>query len=337
MTMAAVIDSSIGFAKETTHKTYVAPTRHYEFLSESLKWNKNPKSGRGIRTGSRVARASRRVVPTSEGGGDFSTEVMTTGMGRLWEAGFGQGTSTQVGAGPAYQQVFTFADSLPSYTIQKGVVRASGTVDAYSYLGCVSSGFEIDSPNGEIITAKFSWDAADLTTAQSYVTPSYPTGGNVMHFGQVTAAIGGTITAPTASALASSAGALTVCVRDFNIQVNSNLDGKRFCYGGGGRKGQQVAMTRAITGKFTAEYNGTELRDAFLNDTNLSVLITATGEAVGAANAVFQVVLPVTRLNGDLPEANADGVVTVDHSFEVFDGLVQQPMTLVCVTADTAL
>lgn len=35
--MAAVIDSSVGLAEESTHKTYVAPTRHYEYNSESLK------------------------------------------------------------------------------------------------------------------------------------------------------------------------------------------------------------------------------------------------------------------------------------------------------------
>lgn len=332
--MAAVIDSSIGIAKETTHKTYVAPTRHYDFNSESLKWTKNSKSGRGIRVGSRVARASRRVVPTAEGGGDFSVDVMSRGMGLLWDAAFGQNTNTSVPAG-GYQQVFTIADSLAPYTIQKGVVRPNGTVDALSFLGCVCSGFEIDSPNGEIITAKFTWDAADFTTAQSYVTPSYPTEGEVMHFGQVTAAIGGTITAPTTTALGSSASALTVCVRDFNLQVNSNLDSKRFCYGGSGRKAQQIAMTRAITGKFTAEYDQTTLRDAFLNDTNVSILITATGSSIGTNNAALQIVLPVTRLNGDIPEAQAGGVVTIDHSFEVFDGLSQAPITLVAVTADT--
>lgn len=336
--MAAVIDASIGLAKETTHKNYVAPTRHFEFNSESLKWNKTAKSGRGIRVGSRVARSSRRVVPMAEGGGDFTVDVMSRGMGVIWEAVFGQVTDTEIVAG-AHQQVFTFADDLPSYTIQKGVVRADGTVDGYSFLGSVCSGFEIDSPNGELITAKLSWDIADLVTSQAYVAPSYPAEGEVMHFGQVEAVIGGIITPATTTEIASSAiGISPLCVRDFNVQVSSNLDNKRFCYGGGGRKGRQISMTRQITGKFTAEYNQTDLRDAFLNDTDVSILFTATGsELVTGHNAVFQVVLPVTRLNGDIPEANADGVTTIEHSFEVFDGLVQEPMTLVCVTADTAI
>lgn len=334
--MAAVIDSSIGLAEETTHKTYVAPTRHYEFNSESLKWTKNAKSGRGIRVGSRVARSNRRVVPTAQGNGDFTVDVMTKGMGRLWDAAFGQNTDTEIVTGE-HQQVFTFADDLASYSLQKGVVRVNGTVDAYSFLGCVCSGFELNSPNGEILTAKFSWDIADVTTAQSYVTPSYPTEGQVLHFGHVVAEIGGTITAATTTALASSASAITVGVRDFSLSVNSNLDDKRFNYGGAGRKARQIATTRQITGKFTAEYDQTTLRDAFLNDTNVSVLITATGDSLGTNDAALQIVCPVTRLNGDLPEAGADGIVTIEHSFEVFDGLSQQPLTLVAVTSDTAI
>jgi hypothetical protein len=335
--MAAVIDNSVGLSEETTHKTYVAPARHYEYNSESLKWTKNPKNGRGIRVGSRVARSSRRVIPTSEGSGDFTVDAMTRGMGVLWDAAFGQNTNTEVGGSGEYQQVFTFADTLASYTIQRGVVRADGTPDAASFLGCVCSGFELDSPNGEILTAKFMWDIADVTHAQSYVTPSYPTEGEVLHFGQVVAEIGGTITAPTTTALASMASEITVGVRDFNLSVNSNLDNKRFNYGGGGRKAQQIATTRQITGKFTAEYDQTTLRDAFLNDTDVPLLITATGANLGTNDAVLQIVLPVARLNGDLPEAGNDGITTIEHSFEVFDGLSQSPLSLVCVTADTTI
>lgn len=335
--MAAVIDSSVGIAEESTHGTYVAPTRHFEYNAETLKWTKNAKSGQGIRVGSRVPRSTRRVVPTAEGSGDFTMDYMTRGGGLLFDAAFGQNTSTEIGGSGEYQQVFTFADALTGYTIQKGVVRADGTVDAYSFLGCVSSGFELDSPNGEIITAKFMWDIADVTTAQSYVAPSYPTEGELLHFDHVVAEIGGTITAATTTALASMSGEITVGVRDFNLSVNSNLDNKRFNYGNSGRKSQQVATTRAITGKFTAEYDQTTLRDAFLNDTDVSVLITATGASLGTNDAVLQIVLPVARLNGDLPTAGNDGVVTVDHSFEVFDGLSQEPLTIVTVTADTAI
>jgi Phage tail tube protein len=334
--MAAVIDSSVGLAAESTHKTFVAPSRHFEYNSESLKWTKNTKQGKGIRVGSRVARSNRRVIPTAEGAGDVVLDVTSKGMGMLWEAGFGSSTSTVV-SGATYQQVHTFGDTLKSYSVQKGVVRANGTVDAYSFLGCVCSGFEIDSPNADLLSAKFSFDVADLTTAQSYTSPSYVSGLELLHFTQVTAAIGGTITAATTTALASSASPITVGVRDFNVSVTNNLDNKRFNYGNSGRKSTQIPLTREIKGKFTAEYDQTTLRDAFINDTDVSVLITASGSALSTGNVTFQVVLPVTRLDGDIPEASDKDLVTVEHSFAVLDGLSQGAMSLVTRTADTAL
>lgn len=336
--MAAVIDSSVGIAVESTHKTYVAPTRHYEYNSESLKWSKGTKQGKGIRVGSRVLRSSRRVVPTAEGGGDITLDVVSKGMGLLWQAGLGTSVSTQIAAGPGYQQNHTFGDTLNSLTVQKGVVRADGTVDAYSFLGCTVSGFSLDSPNADIITAKFSVDAADMTTAQSYVAPSYVAGAEVMHFGMVTAQIAGTVTAPTTTALASVASAITVGVRNFSLDVTNQLDDKRFNYGQSGRKSRQIPGVREVKGKFTAEYDQTTLRDAFLNDTDVSLVITAQGALIsGAVYNTLQIIVPVARLDGDLPEAGADGVTTVDHSFVGLDGGTQQPLTIVTRSADTAL
>lgn len=334
--MAAVIDSSVGLSEEVTHKTYVAPARHFEYNSESLKWTKNTKSGKGIRVGSRVARKNRRVVPTAEGKGDITMDVVSKGMGVLWEAAMGSSSSNLVSSA-TYQQVHTFGDTLKSYSVQKGVVMADGTVTAFSFLGCVFDGFDIDSPNGDIITAKFSLDAADLTTAQTYTSPTYVSGAEVLHFGEVVAEIGGTITAATTTALASSASEITVGVRNFSLSVNSNLDAKRFNYGANGRKAKQIPTTREIKGKFTAEYDQTTLRDAYLNDTDVSILLTATGSALGTGNVTFQIVIPVARLDGDIPEASDDGVVTVDHSFQVLDGLSQGALTLVTRTADAAL
>ena len=46
--MASTQDSSIGISIESTYKTYVAPTRWYEFTDESINWDKNVKQGVGL-------------------------------------------------------------------------------------------------------------------------------------------------------------------------------------------------------------------------------------------------------------------------------------------------
>src|SRR5690349_17058393 len=104
--MATQQDCSIGFGVESTFKTYAAPTRFLEFTDESLAWEKNVKQGQGLRVGSRVARTSRRVIPTADGAGDITFEAESKGLGLIWRALLGVGTSTVV-SGSTYQQVFT--------------------------------------------------------------------------------------------------------------------------------------------------------------------------------------------------------------------------------------
>lgn len=332
-------DCSIGFAVESTYRTYTAPTRWLEFTNESLGFDKDVKQGKGMRVSSRVARSGRRVVPTAQGKGDVEFEVCSKGLGLLWQAAFGSATSTLV-SGSTYQQLYNLGDTPNSLTVQKGIPQAGGTVDPYSYLGCMVDSFEIDSPNGEIVTAKVSLDVGDLTTAQSYVAPSYTAGTvNLFHWGQGTVSLGGTLTAPTSTTTASIAGATTVNVRSFNVQVNNNLNGKRMNYGNSGRKSKPVVGgLREIKGKFVAEYDQTTLRDAYLADTPMPLVITFTGAALSTGNETFQIVLPEIKLDGDVPGENDGDLVTIEHSFTVLDNLTAaQPIWALARTSDSAL
>ena len=152
--MVSYQDCSVGYVAEDTFRTYKAPDRWIEYTKESLTWDKGAKQGKGMRVGSRVARSARRVVVTGQGKGSVECEIASKGLGSLWTAAFGASTSNLVSSG-LYQQVHTLGDTLPSLTIQKGVPRVNGTIDAYSYLGCAVDTFEIDSANGDLLAAKF--------------------------------------------------------------------------------------------------------------------------------------------------------------------------------------
>src|SRR4051794_14356687 len=137
--MASTQDCSVGIGVESTYKTGVTPTRWYEFVSETFDWRKSIKQGQGLRVGARVDRSGRRVVPTADGGGDLVLECASKGMGLLWQAALGTGASTLV-SGSVQQQLFTLGDAPASLTIQKGLVEAGGTVDPYTFLGCMVAG-----------------------------------------------------------------------------------------------------------------------------------------------------------------------------------------------------
>ena len=322
-------DCSVGLGVESVYGTAVARTRWFEFLDESFNFVKNVKQGVGLRVGSRVARSGRRVVASAEGSGDLTIEAVTKGLGLLWQLGLGSGTSTLVSAG-LYQQVFTLGDAMPSATIQKGIPRADGTVDAYTFTGCMVESLTIDCPNADNVKVKTSWNAKDMTTATAYTAPSYATGPSVFTFAHG-AVYSGALTAPTATALGSAATPVA-SIRSGSITIKHNLKTDRYNCGGGGRKEKPFAGIREISGSLVAEYADTAFRDAIVNDTSMTLVKTFTAGA-----DVLQIVIPDVRFDGDIVKASTD-LALQDIKWVGLDGLsAAQPIWIVCRTADTAL
>lgn len=322
-------DCSVGLGVESVYGTAVARTRWFEFLDESFNFVKNVKQGVGLRVGSRVARSGRRVVASAEGSGDLTIEAVTKGLGLLWQLGLGSGTSTLVSAG-LYQQVFTLGDVMPSATIQKGIPRADGTVDAYTFTGCMVESLTIDCPNADNVKVKTSWNAKDMTTATAYTAPSYATGPSVFTFAHG-AVYSGALTAPTATALAS-ATTPVASIRSGSITIKHNLKTDRYNCGGGGRKEKPFVGIREISGSLVAEYADTAFRDAIVNDTSMTLVKTFT-----SGTDVLQIVIPDVRFDGDTVKASTD-LAMQDIKWTGLDGLTAaQPIWIVCRTADTAL
>jgi hypothetical protein len=322
---------------ESTFGTYVAPTRFYEFTDEGFDWKPNRKQGEGLRVGGRVARSGRRVTTTVQGEGSLELEAVTKGLGVLLKAALGTAASTLV-SGSTYQQNFTLGDTLDSLTVQKGIVDASGTVRAHSFLGCSVASWSLSAPNDDVAKFSFDFDVRDLDTAQSYATPSYPSSPSLFHFAQAAATYAGTVTVPTTTALASGGTAATD-IRDFELNVNNNLATDRFNFGASGKKAKPTVGLREISGKFTAEYAANGYRDDFIADTERAIVVTLTStEALSTGTATLQVVLPAVKLDSGIPVSNNGDFVVVEHSFTVLDNLVAaQPLYVVLRTADTAL
>lgn len=332
--MATPQDVSLGFGTESTYKTGVTPTRWPEFTEESLNWDKSIKQGVGLRVGARVARSGRRVVTSAQGSGDFTMEATSKGMGLLWSYALGSGTSTLV-SGTTYQQVFTLGDAPSSFTLQKGQVRADGTVDPYTFLGSMVSQWQFNFPNDDIASLTMSIDAGDLTTATAYAAPSYAASPTLFHFagGSIST---GTLTAPTSTALASAATPLAY-VRGGSVSCNHNLS-SRFSFGGAGRKDKPTVGLREISGSMDVEYNSTTFRDAVINETPMCLVLTFTGAALSTGTETLQVVLPEVKFDNQLPQTNGTDLVVQSMNFAVLDNLTAaQPIWVVTRTSDNAL
>lgn len=331
--MAIPQEVSIGVVAEATYKTGVVVTTFYEPTAESLDFMLNTVQGEGLRVGKIGDYSDRRVVPTKQGAGDFTIEAISKSMGKLLLASLGTGTSTAIIA-PAYMENFTPGNTPASLTVQKATVEAGGTVDPVTFLGCVVSDWELDIPNAGIVTFKTSLDIGDIATATAYAAPSYPTTASLFHWANVTFSTG-TYTAGTTTTLAT-AGTPMTNVRSLTVAGKNNLTADRF-NAGGATKAKPIMGKREFTGTIVLEYDSTTFRDAYLAQTQLSLVGKVTGAAVGASTETLQVNLPAMKLNKGIAQASGDGLVTVSHDFTVLDDRTNPMVQIQYITADAAI
>jgi hypothetical protein len=167
--VATLLDHSCGVATETTWNIPKTPDHWYEWLESSgLDWDPNTINASGLRVGSKFARASRRTQLVPRGMGKLEFELASKGFGPILGALFGTSVSTNV-AGALYQQLFTATTAtsfLPTLTVQEGLVRADGTVDAYTWRGCTVKSGELALPSNGLATCKVDLDARSMHVAR---------------------------------------------------------------------------------------------------------------------------------------------------------------------------
>jgi len=339
--MSTQQDSSIGIKKEATYGTAVVTDSFFEFTEEDFTWQPEFAVGVGQRVGRRVQAADRRVLVKEQSGGSITLEAVTKGLGKLFEAALGVGVSTLIN-GTSYQQLFTPAvnDYLPSYTIQKGIPLLAGAAQAVTFLGCVCSGFELNAPNGGIPTLKFNFMGKAVDKDIALAAPSYIAANELYSFVHGSLRVGGSPTVPTTTAL-STGGTAAADITDVALTWDNALDSGGFYLGGAGKRGRKNALgLRSGTGTLTAEYDSNVLRDAWLAQTDLALVLTfARTVAISGANfPTLQVMIPNIRLEGDIPVSAGGEVVTQSVGFTVLDGRVAaEPLYVAIVTAETAI
>lgn len=339
-------DCSIGISiPEAAYGTSTTPVSFFEFTDEGFELKRTDVQGTGLRVSAPFARAARRATAVFDVAGSIGTELFSRGMSKLFAAVTGTGTATLV-SGTAFQHLFTAntTDFLPSYTIQKGIPPLGGGATLpHTFDGCVCSDLEVSAPNGGMVTVKTNWLGRKLSTATAYAAPSYPASGELLTFVGATATIGTSgVVAPTTTARGTVTTPLAVVnVTDFTFKLDNNLDGAGWRFGGGGYRTRPPAVgLRAGTGMITVEFDGAIWRDLWLNQANVSMVITFTGQTAISAGVFpeLSICLPLVRLEGDIPNSNKGDVISQTINYTVLDGgVAASPFYLSYVTADTTI
>lgn len=335
-------DFQVGIKQETTFATPVTPDHFVEFLNEDFNWIPEFASGMGMKTGRRVLASSRRTLVKEESNGTLEVECITKGLGILFGAALGTGTSTLI-SGTAYQQLFTVptTDYLNSYTIQLGApLLGGGAAAPQTYAGMVCSGFELTAGNAAIPTLKTSWLGNSMDTSTALATASYPASTELFSFAGGQIVVGGAIVAPTTTTLATG-GTAVANIRDFSFAFDNALDSNGFNFNNSGKRSRKPAVGLSSgTGNITAEYTDNTLRDAWRAQTDLGIVLTFKTTTIisGALNPTLQVYIPDVRLEGEMPKANAGDVIAQSIPFTMLNGgVTASPLYISIITAETAI
>lgn len=338
--MATPQDYSLNVSTEASYGTYLAGTRAFEFNDESFDFTPERADGRGLKVGARGDLAYRSVDTIKQGAGSLTIPAATKGMGILLSAALGTNSVTLV-SGSTYQHNYTLGDTPSSLSIQKGAPRTtSGTVDAYSFLGCMVDSWSFDGANSDLPTFTFDFDIRSLDTAQSFAALTYPSlaTGSFYSFKDAATTYGGTVTNPTTTAIATG-GTTVTDFRDFKFEVNNNLAKDRFNMVGTGLKSKPTPGFREITGSFTAEYDATTYRDDYIANTSRPLVVTYTSaESLSTGTSILQFVFPDIKLRSAIPVANNGDLVTVEHQFKAYQATTSAQMIYVVLrTSDTTI
>lgn len=344
---ATMLDHQLGYKQETTWNTPVTVDRFVEWLpGNGIDWDPDIAQGAGLRVGAQFDRSTRRYAQVGQANGKLGFELITVGLGPIFEGIFGTAASALVDSpDTTYQQFFTLdvnGTYVNPFTFQEGIVTPGGTVHTYTYAGCSIDEAEFEMPESGICTVTITIDGRSLATGTSLATASYPSGGTLVHSGlPVTGAmtVGGTLTKPTGTALGSIAGGTSVAVKSWKLSIKNNLDVKRRVIGGRNRPtvGRRSAVLSA-----TVEYDSTTggtFRDAFLAQSGMPILWSAdTAEALTTSVAKFQWAAPAAKIDkGPIPMPEDGKTVTTTIDFALLDNDTDAPLYMARRTADATL
>ena len=301
-------DAQLGIKAETTFGTAATVDQFVEYSSESFDRKPVYAVSSSLRPGMRVARGRRRVLVKEDAAGSLTFEAPTRGLGTFLKAALGAVTNTAVvGDATVFQQVHTPAvdDLAKSYTIQKGLPLLAGAVQPMTFLGCMCEALSIDFGNSAIVTISTDWVAREVKTDVALATATYPLA-DLFTFVHGAITLGGTVTPPTATALASGGTAVANIVSG-SVKWENALDGGGWNLGGAGRRSRAAALGQGkIGGQIVAEYDSNVLRDAYMAGTPLAMVLTFqhSGTIGTASKPTLQVVIPSIYLEGELPKTN---------------------------------
>lgn len=311
----------IGFVAESTYGTPVVVNRFVEFTSENLELRNNIAGSSGIRTGRRYGGAARRIS-RKDAGGSFTMEVSRQTIGLLFHHLLGA-VNTVNPVGSVYEHTFSPGTLLgKSLTVQKGVHKPDGTVQAFTYPGSkiLSADFSVDQDG--LLMATWEIDAREERTNIALAAASY-TGPVVFTYSEGALKVDGVTKAN---------------VKKLNsLKIGNSLDTSRFFLGNQGLKDQPINHPfDTLGGSIDAEFqNLTDFYDLFAADTEIILVVEFVGGVIsGGHNYTLRFTINNCRIEGETPKISAPEMVVQNIPFVGLDDASLSAIEIFYKTSD---
>ena len=322
MSTGTGIGAQLGFKKETTWGTAVTVDRFLDMLSESIE-SEVETLGEVFLGQHNLTTAAARTIEKGAAG-DIEVPVMTKGMGGLFELMLGSVASAQVGGTAEYTHTFT-QDTAGhrglGATVQVGRPMNDGTVQPFTHAGSKVTGWELSlEANGSLVLT-VSWAFATVATGTALASPSYVTGRSQFVAGNATLSWGGT----------------DICVRQFTVSSDRDIDLERYCTSSSVRKEPLLTGPIGYQVEAEGEFSSLAAYQDFVAGTQRELVIDIEGPQIPTTSNPYKIVITFAAarlIDSATPTVEGPEILTQPLTFEALSNGSDPIIELVYHTDD---
>jgi hypothetical protein len=335
--------AQFGIANETVVNTPVAVTTFTEGSSEGVVTRPNFVQGLGLAGGALVPEAARRALTSQDGGGPFTFDLPTKGLGKWMQAAMGSySTTATVLTGAAFQQIHNLgvADG-KTFTFQKGCPSIDGTVNPLTFGGCKLNDWTITSGPNALASFVGTIDAMSVAPtgagALALQAASYAATTSMYSFLNLTVS---SFTAYTTTAgLWVPTTPTLLKVRNFSLKGGQPKDNTRWLAGTTTKDEALVNDFQPITGSIDIDFASMALYNQFVANQSMGLQFNFTGAVITGPNSFLcQFTAPAAFLEaGSTPVVGGPGVITVSYPFTILRDALGNALQCQLVSSDTTV
>jgi len=304
MSTGTGLGAQLGMKSESVWGTPVTVDRFLDFISESIETEVETLGETFLGQQNLTVGAARTTQKGASG--DLELPFMTKGMGLLLKHALGSVATAQVASTAEY--VHTFTQDAAGHrglgaTVQVGRPMVNGTVQPFTFAGGKVTGWELSLEANGALTLTLSWAFKAVATGTALASPSYISGRTQFVAGDATLSWGGT----------------DICVNQFTITSDRDVDLERYCTSSTERK--EPLLTGPIYYQVDAEgeFSSLDQYTDFTAGTVRELVIEIVGPTIPEETNPYKLVITFAAarlIDGASPTVKGPEIVPQPLTFE---------------------